>query len=284
MDPFEQRDGHRSNLLAMKKALLGGMIRDIRAEHARSLAEFPPPQSGRTFDSQMDEPRLGLIEPAPVFKKQSKLGMNRRDLLRAGVFAAVAIPLSRLSAQTVPAPLKPGHFKWRPERAPSDPVVLIVSISEQLAYVYRNGIRIGVSTCSTGAPGHRTPTGVFSILQKNADHYSNLYNNAPMPYMQSDLARHRPPRWRFAGLQDMQPRKPHPGLLAPAILNDAARQHRASCCCGSTTVHSLMANRVYKTQFDMLFQNGEALPNSVKRSLASAITALAAGRIGTVER
>ena len=62
--------------------------------------------------------------------------------------------------------------------------MLIVSISEQLAYVYRNGIRIGVATCSTGAPGHRTPTGVFTILQKNADHYSNLYNNAPMPYMQ----------------------------------------------------------------------------------------------------
>ena len=110
--------------------------------------------------------------------------MNRRDLLRAGVFAAAAIPFSRLSAQTAPSPLKPGHFKWRPERAPSGPVVLIVSISEQLAYVYRNGIRIGVTTCSTGAPGHRTPTGVFTILQKNADHYSNLYNNAPMPYMQ----------------------------------------------------------------------------------------------------
>ena len=100
-----------------------------------------------------------------------------------GVLAAAAIPFSRLSAQTAPSPLKPGHFKWRPERAPSGPVVLIVSISEQLAYVYRNGIRIGVATCSTGAPGHRTPTGVFTILQKNADHYSNLYNNAPMPYM-----------------------------------------------------------------------------------------------------
>jgi hypothetical protein len=51
-------------------------------------------------------------------------------------------------------------------------------------HVYRNGIEIGVSTCSTGKKGHRTPTGVFTILQKREEHYSNLYNNAPMPYMQ----------------------------------------------------------------------------------------------------
>lgn len=49
MDPFEQRDGHRSNLLAMKKAFLGGMIRDILTDHARSLAEFPPRQAGGTL-------------------------------------------------------------------------------------------------------------------------------------------------------------------------------------------------------------------------------------------
>ena len=165
---------------------------------ARALAcGVPTTLIRRNFDSQLDEPRLRLIEPAPVFKEQSKLGMNRRDF-SAGVFAAVAIPLSRLSAQTVPAPLKPGTSNGVPA-APSGPVVLIVSISEQIAYVYRNGIRIGVSTCSTGAPGHRTPTGVFTILQKNADHYSNLYNNAPMPYMQRLTWRHRPPRWRFSG-------------------------------------------------------------------------------------
>lgn len=49
MDPFEQRDGHRANLLAMRKAFLGGAIRDILAEHERSLAEFPPRQKGGTL-------------------------------------------------------------------------------------------------------------------------------------------------------------------------------------------------------------------------------------------
>jgi hypothetical protein len=37
---------------------------------------------------------------------------------------------------------------------------------------------------STGKKGHETPTGVFTILEKHEEHYSNLYNNAPMPYMQ----------------------------------------------------------------------------------------------------
>ncbi|MCA3182711.1 MAG: arylsulfatase, partial [Cupriavidus sp.] len=46
MDPFEQRDGHRSNLVAMRKAFLGGMIRDILGEHYLSLEQFPPRQKG----------------------------------------------------------------------------------------------------------------------------------------------------------------------------------------------------------------------------------------------
>jgi hypothetical protein len=62
--------------------------------------------------------------------------------------------------------------------------VLVVSLDEQRAYVYRNGIAIGLTTISSGKAGHETPTGVFTILQKDKDHKSNLYNSAPMPYMQ----------------------------------------------------------------------------------------------------
>jgi len=83
-----------------------------------------------------------------------------------------------------PLALKPGEFIWHPEIAPEGPVVLVVSLDQQMAYVYRNGIAIGMSTISSGKPGKDTPTGVFTILQKNKDHKSNLYNNAPMPYMQ----------------------------------------------------------------------------------------------------
>jgi hypothetical protein len=83
-----------------------------------------------------------------------------------------------------PGQLKPGEFIWAPEAVPAGPLVMVISLDEQLAYVYRNGLRIGVSTVSSGKKGKETPTGVFTILQKNKDHRSNLYNDASMPYMQ----------------------------------------------------------------------------------------------------
>ena len=108
-------------------------------------------------------------------------------LLLATLLYGIAPPA--VQAQSVVSPpdvrtLKPGEFLWYPQIAPEGPVVLVVSLDEQRAYVYRNGIAIGVSTISSGKAGKETPTGVFTILQKNKDHRSNLYNDAPMPYMQ----------------------------------------------------------------------------------------------------
>ena len=82
------------------------------------------------------------------------------------------------------ADLKPGQFIWNGDLAPEGPMTVIVHIPTQRAYVHRNGVRIGVTTVSTGKAGHKTPTGIFTILQKNKDHKSNLYDSAPMPYMQ----------------------------------------------------------------------------------------------------
>lgn len=80
--------------------------------------------------------------------------------------------------------LKPGEYFWAPEISPAGPVTIIVSLATQRAYAYRNGVPIGVSTVSSGTKGHATPTGVFTILQKDIDHVSNLYSDAPMPFMQ----------------------------------------------------------------------------------------------------
>ncbi len=80
--------------------------------------------------------------------------------------------------------LKPGDWVWAPRIARSGPVLVYVDLERQLATVYRNGVRIGVTTVSSGKDGHETPTGVFTILQKNRDHRSSTYNNAPMPNMQ----------------------------------------------------------------------------------------------------
>ncbi|HEX8513813.1 MAG TPA: L,D-transpeptidase family protein [Allosphingosinicella sp.] len=108
------------------------------------------------------------------------------------VCSAYAEIVGPAAAAAEPAPaavetatdLSPGEFVWQPERSPVGEVEIVVSIPLQRAYVYRGGTLIGVTTVSTGKPGHRTPTGKFDILQKRAKHFSNLYNNAPMPYMQ----------------------------------------------------------------------------------------------------
>jgi lipoprotein-anchoring transpeptidase ErfK/SrfK len=80
--------------------------------------------------------------------------------------------------------LAPGEFDWHPELSTAGPVLIVVSIDDQLAYVYRNGVRIGTTTVSTGRPGFDTPTGVYNILERKTMHHSNLYDDAPMPFMQ----------------------------------------------------------------------------------------------------
>lgn len=112
--------------------------------------------------------------------------LSRRQVI-GGLSAAAAIAAAGgASAERFvsTAPLKPGEFVWTPERAPEGPVVMIVSLPEQLVHVYRNGVEIGVSTCSTGKPGHRTPTGVFTILEKERKHVSSIYKGAQMPNME----------------------------------------------------------------------------------------------------
>lgn len=88
------------------------------------------------------------------------------------------------SVDTPPAQLKPGEWIWGGDSKAMGPMVVVVSLTEQRAYVYRNGVLVAVSTVSTGKPGHATPTGVFTILQKDKDHHSSKYNNAPMPYQE----------------------------------------------------------------------------------------------------
>src|SRR2546421_1346899 len=88
----------------------------------------------------------------------------------------------RVSPETVT--LKTGEYVWEPERAPEGPLLIVASTTEQVAYVYRNGIRIARSSVSTGRPGHRTPTGVFTILEKEVHHTSSIYKGAEMPYME----------------------------------------------------------------------------------------------------
>lgn len=97
--------------------------------------------------------------------------------LAAGLLAAV-------SPAALAAPrAKATAASERPVR-PRAPLTILVSLDQQRLTLYEGLMPIDETTVSSGVVGHETPTGVFSILQKNRDHKSNIYSDAPMPFMQ----------------------------------------------------------------------------------------------------
>jgi len=80
---------------------------------------------------------------------------------------------------------------------PKGPMQAIISIGQQRLHFYSNGKHIMDVPVATGVPGHLTPLGVFSVIQRDRLHHSNLYSNAPMPFMEritwSGVALHEGP-------------------------------------------------------------------------------------------
>jgi L,D-transpeptidase catalytic domain len=70
------------------------------------------------------------------------------------------------------------------EKPPAGPLTIIVSIGSQRVSLYANGEFVARGPVSTGVRGHPTPVGVFTVIQKDRYHHSNIYSGAPMPYMQ----------------------------------------------------------------------------------------------------
>jgi lipoprotein-anchoring transpeptidase ErfK/SrfK len=67
---------------------------------------------------------------------------------------------------------------------PKGPQQIFISINQQKLHFYSNGVHVADTSIATGVAAHPTPFGVFSIIQKQIFHRSNIYSNAPMPYMQ----------------------------------------------------------------------------------------------------
>ena len=83
-----------------------------------------------------------------------------------------------------PKVLKPGQYVWRdvPDSAGSERVV--ISLADQMAYLYRGDTLVAASTISSGKDSKPTPDGIFSILRKTTMWRSKKYDNAPMPFAQ----------------------------------------------------------------------------------------------------
>jgi L,D-transpeptidase catalytic domain len=80
--------------------------------------------------------------------------------------------------------LKPGQYVWRDVPDAAGPERVVISLSDQMAYLYRGDTLVAAATISTGRDDKPTPTGIFSVLNKTLMHRSNKYDNAPMPFAQ----------------------------------------------------------------------------------------------------
>ncbi len=67
---------------------------------------------------------------------------------------------------------------------PKGPLEIFVSINQQKLHFYSAGVHILDEPVATGVPGHLSPLGVFSVIERDRYHHSNIYDNAPMPYME----------------------------------------------------------------------------------------------------
>jgi lipoprotein-anchoring transpeptidase ErfK/SrfK len=140
-----------------------------------------------------------------------RLGSIAKAALRAGVLSAASVFALTAPAHATtwwwpendnavytpiePAPKrihrKPPHLDTRQEKLiesqtakPQGPLMISVSIDQQKLRVYDANGFFAETPVSTGMRGHTTPMGVFSVIQKNKWHRSNIYSGAPMPYMQ----------------------------------------------------------------------------------------------------
>jgi hypothetical protein len=69
-------------------------------------------------------------------------------------------------------------------RAAGTPRLAVIALASQRVSIYGDSGKILEAPVSTGATGHETPAGIYSIMQKEEEHHSNLYDEAPMPYME----------------------------------------------------------------------------------------------------
>src|SRR5229473_4688263 len=69
-------------------------------------------------------------------------------------------------------------------RTAGAPIMAIVSLHDQRITVYDAQGWILRAPVSSGQKGRETPAGIFSVIQKEAEHYSNIYDDAFMPHMQ----------------------------------------------------------------------------------------------------
>ena len=105
-------------------------------------------------------------------------------IVAMGALASLPSPaLAYVSSKTAPT-----FHDLRTDRArkeiPKGPLQIIISVDQQKLHLYSGGTHVADAPVATGVPDHPTPLGIFNIIQKQREHRSNIYSNAPMPFME----------------------------------------------------------------------------------------------------
>ncbi len=108
---------------------------------------------------------------------------RRRSLSLAALATLAAVglagPAASRSSRTVDPDQEPQQT-----RAFGPPMLAVVSLGDQRVTVYDADGPIMQGPISSGATPNDTPPGIYAVLQKNREHYSNRYDDAAMPFMQ----------------------------------------------------------------------------------------------------
>lgn len=127
--------------------------------------------------------------------ESARRGLANRRFMRflLGSVGAAALSLA-MAAGASPAAAKYKHRYSRNDAEhasklpfgdiPKGPLEIFVSVNQQRLHFYSDGMHVADAPVATGVPGHLTPLGVFSVIQRDRYHHSNIYDNAPMPYME----------------------------------------------------------------------------------------------------
>ena len=136
---------------------------------------------------------LLVREPAPkatVVSEQSDKPVAGADFAKPGTQPAAA-PAAKPRDERfvikrvlpITGPIKYGEWHWDEKGAPADgPLVMTVDLEARVLSVFRGGYEIGATAVLLGTQEKPTPLGKFPVIWKKADHYSSIYDSAPMPF------------------------------------------------------------------------------------------------------
>jgi hypothetical protein len=127
----------------------------------------------------------------------------KRELAGLAVALIIALPVIALADLVAAKGSREGkQNELAPSRPIGTPLMAIVALKDQRVTIYDADGQIMRAPVSSGQTDYETPAGIYSVIQKEAEHYSNLYDDASMPFMQritwSGIALHAGPRPGYA--------------------------------------------------------------------------------------